>query len=236
MEGPKALHYSVEIKDAHLDMSMNVRGFTSEKQFHEVASSVFVADILSRHSCGEILEEFRNAHEWSQAKVAIMEKNSSGFEKIVGVVDVEKRNANRIRLADLDMANKPNTLRHLSKVQRAVGEFASIKYGLDFRKSGSAEIVRYPVGGEFTPHTDTHSGNSHRAFTVVIYLNDEFSAGGTSFPDLNYVCIPKAGRVLFFSSTQLHAGLPASQGEKNIIVFWVFFPGTLDRHLDKYPL
>jgi hypothetical protein len=197
-----------------------------EAVFEEVAESVFVADLLPRNFCNEVLREFQDSQQWCTAKIAISKKNDSGLDEIIGVVDVTQRHACRINFRDLDMLDKTKTAEYLSFVQAKVGAYVSTEFGLNFNEFGDAEIVRYPQGGMFKPHTDTNRDNPHRAFTVIIYLNDDFSGGETSFPDLNYDCRPKAGRVLVFLSTQLHAGLPVIKGEKNIIVFWGFFPGS----------
>jgi Rps23 Pro-64 3,4-dihydroxylase Tpa1-like proline 4-hydroxylase len=199
--------------------------------FEEVAPSVFIADILTKENCDEILSEFQGTQQWEQAKIAIPEKNVSGINDIIGVIDMNQRHAYRMRLKELNMSDKPMTVGCLHDVQRKVSAFTSARFGLDFKQFGGEEIVRYPEGGLFKPHTDTHKGNAHRAFTVIIYLNDDYKAGETGFPDLNYQCSPKTGRVLVFLSTQLHSGLPVLSGEKNIIVFWGYFPGSADTGL-----
>ncbi|KIO75818.1 hypothetical protein TH53_18125 [Pedobacter lusitanus] len=197
--------------------------------FEEVAPSVFEADMLSAEICEDILSEFSGIQPWKQAKIAVSQKTESGINDIIGIIDITQRNSQRMRFRELDMLTKPKTSECLNRIQRQVSRFASQEFGLDFNEFGGEEIVRYPVGGVFTPHTDTHKGNSQRAFTVIIYLNDNFSDGETSFPDLDYKCSPKTGRVLLFLSTELHSGLPVAAGEKNIIVFWGFFPGSMDK-------
>lgn len=201
--------------------------FVRTKPFKEVANSIFVADILSQSACSEVLFEFSNSQQWEVAKIAISQKMESGEYEIVGVVNACKRNAYRILIDKLDNFEKSKTKQHIEYIQKMVVSFTTTEFGLNFSKCGDAEIVRYPVGGIFTAHTDAHKNNAHRAFTVVLYLNDNFTGGETFFPDIDYSCTPKSGRVVIFSPTQLHASMPVLTGEKNIIVFWVFFPGTL---------
>lgn len=164
--------------------------------------------------------------QWTSAKIAVSKKNDAGLDEIVGIIDIEQRHASRINFRDINIAEKPATADCLNFVQAQVGAFVSSEFGMPFSEFGDTEIVRYPPGGMFKPHTDTNKDNAHRAFTIILYLNDDFEGGATSFPDLHYDCRPKAGRVLIFLSTQLHAGLPVVRGEKNIIVFWGFFPGS----------
>lgn len=197
--------------------------------FVEVAPSVFQADILSKSDTDKLLSEFEGRQPWDHAKVAVPTNNSQGVNDIIGILDLDQRNAFRMRLRDLDMSDKIRTVEYLKHVQNAVSIFATAEFGMDFNEFGGEEIVRYPLGGLFSPHTDTHKGNSQRAFTVIIYLNDSYEAGETFFPDLNYTCTPKAGRVLVFMSTELHSGLPVKSGEKYIMVFWGFFPGSMSK-------
>jgi hypothetical protein len=204
----------------------DVLGSSPGGRFEEVAPCVFVADVLPTNFCDEVLLEFRDSKQWDQAKIAVAKKSASGACEIVGVIDTDRRNAYRIPFKDLDVRANPKARRCLAFVQDKVGAFASAEFGMEFKEFGDAEIIRYPQGGLFKPHLDTHKGNSHRAFTVLIYLNDNCAGGETGFPDLNYKCTPKTGRVLLFLSTQLHCGLPVIEREKNIITFYIFFPGT----------
>ncbi|HEX3983310.1 MAG TPA: 2OG-Fe(II) oxygenase, partial [Acidisoma sp.] len=197
--------------------------------FDEVVQSTYVADLLSPETARAICAEFTDQDPWDQAQIAVSQKNEAGRAEIVGVVDPERRNSVRIRLRDIDLAPKPVTAAAVARLRQAVCDFVSAEFGMRFRDIGGAEIIRYPEGGEFKPHTDTHRGNAERAFTVILYLNDDFVGGETAFPNLGYQCRPHAGRTLVFLSTELHAGLPVSGGEKMILIFWVLFPGATAR-------
>jgi hypothetical protein len=206
--------------------------FNSEEiafDFKEVAASIFVANAMPKSVCDEILAEFPDSEQWCQAKVAITRKDETGHHEIVGVVDLERRDALRIRSRDWDPIAQRKTRRYLGLIQKAVGDFASAEFGLDFSEFGDAEIIRYGTGGEFKPHADTHSENAQRAFTVILYLNEGFTGGETAFPDIKYIHKCKSGDVLFFPANELHASLPITDGGKTIIIFWILFPGTLGR-------
>lgn len=100
------------------------------------------------------------------------------------------------------------------------------------------QVVRYGVGGKYEPHYDScnktdvktcHSDNP-RKMTVLIYLNDDFECGGTSFPRLSKTVKPEKGKALvFFVSNEngllyedaLHGGDPICKGEKWIATQWV---------------
>ena len=51
-------------------------------------------------------------------------------------------------------------------------------------------------------------------YSVLIYLNDDFEGGETSFPDLLRIVKPEAGAALVFGHGHEHIGLPISQGDK----------------------
>lgn len=204
-------------------------GFHSQAPFTEVAPSTYVADLLSPALAAMVLAEFTMDDPWDQAQIAVAQKAASGRLEILGVVDPDRRNARRIRLRDITHLPKPATAAVLAQVSAAVCRFVSAEFGMAFREIGGAEIIRYPEGGEFKPHTDTHRGNAERAFTAILYLNDDFDGGETAFPALSYACRPVAGRVLVFLPTELHAGLPVWGGEKQVLVFWVHFPNATPR-------
>jgi len=198
--------------------------------FVEVAPSTYVADLLPAARAAAVLAEFGADDPWDQAQIAVPRKTASGQTDILGVIDPDRRNARRIRLRDIADRPKPVTRAVLSEVSAAVCRFVSTEFGMSFQDIGGAEISRYPEGGEFKPHTDTHRGNAERAFTVILYLNDDFLGGETAFPGLDYHCRPAPRRVLVFLPTELHAGLPVSRGEKVVLVFWVHFPNATPRH------
>jgi prolyl 4-hydroxylase len=72
---------------------------------------------------------------------------------------------------------------------------------------------------------------SFRFATVLVYLNDDYSGGGTFFPKRNYTVTPKQGKVIMFYNlsptnrnvleSSLHGGLPVTEGKKYICNFWI---------------
>ncbi|WGL61224.1 2OG-Fe(II) oxygenase [Pigmentibacter sp. JX0631] len=215
---------------------MNLSGSELEGRFKEVAKSIYIGELISESFCNDLLLEIRDFQDWKQAKIAISRKNNEGISEILEVIDTNHRSANSIRLSDLNSNEIPIIVQSLKKIQTLVGEFATKEFGLTFNEFGDAELIRYNVGGLFKPHTDAHNENSHRALTVITYLNDNYTGGETYFPDQNYKCIPKTGRVLFFLSSELHASLPIIEGNKNIIVFWAFYPGSIGRkNIKSFP-
>jgi prolyl 4-hydroxylase len=71
--------------------------------------------------------------------------------------------------------------------------------------------------------------------TIIAYLNDVQSGGGTDFPKLGFTIPPKKGDVVVFNNTcdedsqnghlnihqnSLHAGMPVLSGKKWIVNLW----------------
>lgn len=103
------------------------------------------------------------------------------------------------------------------------------------------QILHYSTGQSFLPHYDYLEGRTYTAYntgqsydgqrivTFLIYLNDDYEGGETSFPRAGIKYKGRAGDVLFFANvdldqkpdkTTLHAGL-APVGEKWLLSQWI---------------
>lgn len=105
-----------------------------------------------------------------------------------------------------------------------------------------SQVLHYDVGQEFVLHCDfldpqalreEIARNGQRVATVLIYLNDDFEGGQTSFPRLGLNHRGKTGDALVFGNVDAagrpdprsqHAGCPPTRGEK-----WVFSQWVRDR-------
>jgi hypothetical protein len=101
------------------------------------------------------------------------------------------------------------------------------------------QVLRYGVGEEFTLHCDFLDPRQlageiarlgQRPATFLIYLNDDFEGGQTSFPALGIEHRGKAGDALIFGNLDArgnpdersrHAGCPPTRGEKWVFSQWV---------------
>lgn len=106
-----------------------------------------------------------------------------------------------------------------------------------------AQILRYRVGEEFVLHAgfldprvlkDEIDRNGQRAATFLIYLNEDFEGGETSFPAIGIKHRGQTGDALVFGNVRgdrmpdprtQHAGRPPTRGEK-----WVFSQWVRDRY------
>ena len=95
----------------------------------------------------------------------------------------------------------------------------------------------YEPGQYFKPHNDFFSGpaydmhckaSGNRTHTLMIYLNDGFKGGGTSFPNLGKVVVPETGKAIWWYNMEdgklqdkyLHEGVTVDEGKKYIVTSW----------------
>jgi prolyl 4-hydroxylase len=99
------------------------------------------------------------------------------------------------------------------------------------------QFTKYEEGEYFWPHIDFHNQNLEnpvtnrdRIATALLYLNDDFEGGYTTFPKLDIQFKPQKGMILFFEyppsddlSTNLltlHEGQQVVKGTKIIATQW----------------
>lgn len=112
---------------------------------------------------------------------------------------------------------------------------------LPLENQEAPHVVRYLKGGEYKPHHDFFHLNQdytekalarggQRVKSALIYLNDDFTGGGTSFPYYNLVIKPEKQKLIVWDNLHkdgtlnmdsLHAGLPVEEGIKYILVIWI---------------
>lgn len=111
-----------------------------------------------------------------------------------------------------------------ARLNDTVRPLARRRYGRDFPHYEAFQLVRYPPGGFFRVHRDNGPHIAHRYVTVVGYLNDDFTGGGTHFPDADYTAQPARGQALLFPSDYRHQGQPVEAGTKYVLVTWLSAP------------
>jgi prolyl 4-hydroxylase len=108
----------------------------------------------------------------------------------------------------------------------------------------ASQVLHYSVGQQFKPHHDFLDPDNpaydedlirfgQRIATFLIYLNEGYGGGETSFPEIGLDYRANEGDALFYANVTgdgrpdpltLHAGLPPTSGEK-----WVFSQWIRDR-------
>jgi prolyl 4-hydroxylase len=76
---------------------------------------------------------------------------------------------------------------------------------------------RYDVGQRFAPHFDgafVRNDREASLLTLMVYLNDGFSGGATTFHDFDKVVVPRTGMALLFQHRVLHEGCVVTAGVK----------------------
>lgn len=98
-------------------------------------------------------------------------------------------------------------------------------------------LLRYEPGGKYDIHSDAEHYDFEsrqfyrfidRDFSMLIYLNDNFTGGELNFPWLNYQYKPVAGDLVIFPSNHIftHESLPIISGKKYALVSWGAFKGS----------
>jgi prolyl 4-hydroxylase len=93
------------------------------------------------------------------------------------------------------------------------------------------QILRYAPGQEYRPHVDALPGDAvnQRIATVLVYLNDDYMGGETSFVETGLTIRARTGDAILFSNTSdgrpdmrmRHAGLPVRRGTKLVASRWI---------------
>jgi prolyl 4-hydroxylase len=93
------------------------------------------------------------------------------------------------------------------------------------------QVLSYEPGQEYKLHSDALPQESNqRVATFLVYLNNDYLGGETSFPDLNLRVRGQTGDGLMFSNVDAqgrphphcrHAGLPVTKGRKMLLSKWI---------------
>lgn len=107
---------------------------------------------------------------------------------------------------------------HLEKTARCRIDFFEAPY-----------VLRYGQGGTFAMHSDSEGYNTeteqwskvfNRDWSLLAYLNDDYTGGELYFPYLNYAYKPQKGDLAFFPSGYIHCheSRPITSGVKLAVV------------------
>jgi prolyl 4-hydroxylase len=81
-------------------------------------------------------------------------------------------------------------------------------------------FYRYDPGERFALHADgpyCRPNGEESLLTFMIYLNDGFAGGETTFPQSHVRIVPKTGMLLLFPHELLHAGEAVTHGRKYVL-------------------
>lgn len=116
-------------------------------------------------------------------------------------------------------------------VLRAINVRLAASSGTDVRQGEALTVLRYLPGQQFRLHSDVLPNvRNQRMMTILIYLNDDFKGGETTFPDHRLTISPKQGDAVIFKNLDAagrpltharHAGEPVVQGTKWLATRWI---------------
>ena len=105
--------------------------------------------------------------------------------------------------------------------------------GIDTRSwREGIQILQYKKSQQYKFHHDAATRNEqkeyHRKISVIVYLNDGFEGGGTSF--IHKTFKPKPGYALIFPSNWCypHSGQIVESGMKRVAVTWYYVEQTMN--------
>ncbi|MBN8649115.1 MAG: 2OG-Fe(II) oxygenase [Caulobacterales bacterium] len=92
----------------------------------------------------------------------------------------------------------------------------------------TAQLVGWSEGMDMKPHADNIEPDggpnisSHRNFSSIIYLNDDYEGGQTYFPSLGVRVAPKAGTLVLFGAGYefVHGVTKITKGKRYIYSGW----------------
>jgi 2OG-Fe(II) oxygenase superfamily len=98
-----------------------------------------------------------------------------------------------------------------------------LEYALEAMKLPNTKIGinKYSEGQFMGPHVDWNEQNYDIAYTIVVYLNDDYEGGELYFvnPDIDLKIKPKAGSIVMFPANlpYLHQSCEITKGRKMLI-------------------
>ena len=105
--------------------------------------------------------------------------------------------------------------------------------GTDVKAGEPLQVLRYEPGQQYREHNDALPGvppNQQRVLTFLVYLNDDYEDGETTFPAIGLKVRARAGDGLLFRNAtpdgrldprSIHAGLPVTSGVKHLASRWI---------------
>lgn len=131
----------------------------------------------------------------------------------------------------------------LQAIKQAIVDLTSLPQENQERPS----IIKYSKGGFYNNHYDYFdetdvdfypsiaTNGGQRIYTCLLYLNDNFTGGFTSFPKLNQKIVPETGKLVWWNNTtdlgqplpeSLHSGTAVKFGTKWIMTVWIRLGAT----------
>lgn len=157
-----------------------------------------------------------------------------------GAVEKQSNKANNkqvveqnLQSRDVDIiVNTQQIQQQLNKIiKEAYQQELAKRYNVEFNFFETPHILRYQQGGHYVLHNDADDLDRDkmqpkrgidRDFSVLVYLNDDFTGGELDFPWQNLRVIPEPGMLVAFPSDYrfIHRANPVKSGTRVSIVSW----------------
>lgn len=184
--------------------------------YREESHGVVSLRLYEPSECQIIVKGINELEGWNAA--LIREAQESGDYNIVARSDV--RSASTLNSPEVERLYD----QFEQKLDSLVNPLIRQLWKLELRNHSGTHLLKYEAAGHYVPHRDTGLGFEGRYFSVVCYLNDDFTGGRTLFPTLKYAVTPEAGQAILFPSNYLHGSEPVVSGKKLVFVSWIEGP------------
>lgn len=170
---------------------------------------IYTLDLLSPSECTNVIQA-AEANAWKAARVKNSKKN---------LVEVQSN----VRSASSQTLNEQSDVGRLlhQRLNNVIRPIVYHRWHRDFPRHSPVEVVRYIPGGFYKAHTDSGRRSHSRYITMVCYLNDDFTGGGTYFPNADYRVKPEQGMAVLFPADYLHQADTVQEGMKYIAIAWL---------------
>ena len=166
--------------------------------------------------CNEILEEYKNSSDWSDALVG------------TGEVNKNYRNCNQIMISDQGIIGKNEQKRRDIdlKIHENLGETVK-KYKEMYEHftidiDTGYQLLRYNEGEYYRQHVDSFK-QQQRSVSCSIHLNDDYEGGEFAFFDREIIIRAGSGSAIMFPSNFMypHEIMPVTKGTRYSIITWL---------------
>ena len=179
----------------------------------EHVGGILSLQLFTPEKCRAIIEESEKLNKWVPGRI----QGSREGDEVTWVLSPEIRDALIMGLHELPMVSNLFD----ERIRSAILPVVNKRWKMELADHSGAQIIRYTPGGHYKPHIDNEPGIDDRHFSVVCYLNDDFSGGSTEFPTLDFTATPRTGNAIIFPSEYLHSSQPIVSGRKYILVTWL---------------
>jgi len=184
--------------------------------FCEEANGVLSLSLYRPSACTSILRELKTRDAWEEATIRVP-ADPGGYSSVL-LPDVRTASVMYLDGSMNVMAS------FAEKMRRCITPLIKQVWSVDLPEYSGTQLVRYRPGGWYETHQDAGADFEDRYFTVICYLNDNFTGGRTEFPYLSHAAVPETGKAIVFPARYFHRAEPVIDGEKYVLVTWILGP------------